>query len=239
MSTNGSDSTLKNNDTDGFGCSFVSDSILSKGFKTFSYVLIVVLSMFGNVLVVWVVTRSPRMRTVTNFFIVNVSLADLLTTLFNMIPTLFWVIEDADVWYIGGQLGEALCKLLQFFQLVSIACSVFSMAAIAFDRVFAIYRPLTRTITFPRAKAIITGIWVASCIVSSPNLYALRLETIDGVVVCTEKWSPLFDEHSSPLSYTIALFICLYTPSHCLSSQFFTRSSSYDSGVGLHPVNSR
>lgn len=192
------------------GCSVSPDSSLSKGFKIFGYVLIVVLSLFGNVVVVWVVSKSPRMRTVTNYFIVNVSLADLLTTLFNMVPTLFWVIKDVDVWYIGGELGEALCKLLQFFQLVSISCSVFSMAAIAFDRVFAIYRPLKRIITFPRAKYLIAFIWAASCIIASPNLYILRLEIVDGIGYCGEKWGPLFDEESSPLLYTIALFICLY-----------------------------
>lgn len=186
------------------------DSALSKGFKVLGYVLIAVLSLVGNVLVVCVVTRSPRMRTVTNHFIANVSIADLLTTVFNMVPTLYWVITDVDVWYMGGTLGEALCKLLQFFQLVSIACSVFSMVAIAFDRVFAIYRPLKRTITFPRAKGIIAIIWIASCVISSPNLYTLRLETADGIGYCKEEWGPLFDEEISPLFYTIALFACLY-----------------------------
>lgn len=198
------------NNTTAPGCIVIPDSPFSKGFKIFGYVLITVLSLFGNVVVVWVVLKTPRMRTVTNYFIVNVSLADLLTAVFNMIPTLFWVVKEVDVWYVGGSLGEALCKLLQFFQLVSIACSVFSMAAIAFDRVFAICRPLKRTITFLRAKWIIVWIWIASCVIASPNLYILRLKMIDGIGHCVEKWGPVFNEESSPLVYTIALFIWLY-----------------------------
>lgn len=201
---------LGHNATNTFTCPTSKDSIFSKGLKIFWYFAIIGLSLLGNAVVVWVVRRSPRMRTVTNYFIVNVSLADLLTTLFNMLPTLFWIIQGVDVWYIGGTFGEALCKLFQFFQLVSISCSVLSMAAIAFDRFFAIFRPLKRTISFPCAKKIIVAIWLASIVFSCPNLYVLRLQEIDGVVYCVEKWSPLFDEASSPLAYTIALFIGLY-----------------------------
>lgn len=201
---------LGQNATSTFACPESKDSIFSKGLKIFWYFAIIGLSLLGNAVVVWVVRRSPRMRTVTNYFIVNVSLADLLTTLFNMLPTLFWIIQGVDVWYIGGAFGEALCKLFQFFQLVSISCSVLSMAAIAFDRFFAIFRPLKRTISFPGAKKIIVVIWLASLVFSCPNLYVLRLEQIDDVVYCVEKWSPLFDEATSPLAYTIALFIGLY-----------------------------
>uniref|UniRef100_A0A6P8J456 Substance-P receptor-like n=1 Tax=Actinia tenebrosa TaxID=6105 RepID=A0A6P8J456_ACTTE len=202
--------TLGKNTTNTLACPESKDSIFSKGLKIFWYFAIIGLSLLGNALVVWVVRRTARMRTVTNYFIVDVSLADLLTTLFNMLPTLFWIIQGVDIWYIGGTFGEALCKLFQFFQLVSISCSVLSMAAIAFDRFFAIFRPLKRTISFPRAKQIIVAIWLASIVFSCPNLYALRLEQIGGVVYCVEKWSPLFDEAKSPLAYTIALFIGLY-----------------------------
>jgi hypothetical protein len=108
--------TFGKNATNNLVCIESKDSVVAKGLKIFWYFVIIGLSLLGNTLVVWVVRRSPRMRTVTNHFIVNVSLADILTTMFNMFPILFWIIQGVDVWYIGGKFGEALCKLLvQFF----------------------------------------------------------------------------------------------------------------------------
>lgn len=53
-----------------------------------AYVLILIIGVVGNSLVVCVVVRSPRMRTVTNLFIVNLAIADLLVVLFCLPPTL-------------------------------------------------------------------------------------------------------------------------------------------------------
>ncbi|EDO49911.1 predicted protein, partial [Nematostella vectensis] len=178
--------------------------------KASGYLLVVVLSLIGNALVVWVIRSAYRMRTVTNYFITNVAFADLLTTVFNMMPTLFWIIERKDPWSVGGTLGEILCKTLQFFQCVSVACSVFSMAAISMDRFFAIFRPLKRIITFKLAKFIIALIWASSCLISSPLIYALKLEGDGEDVNCVEVWAPLFDDYTSPMVYTIALFVLFY-----------------------------
>ena len=115
----------------------------------------ILLSLFGNIMVVRVVHKNRRMRTITNYLIINMALADLLTTVFNMLPTLYWIFSGSDVWAIGGSIGDVLCKLLGFAQPVSIAVSVFTLCAIAFDRFFAIFRPLKRVITFRVAKFII------------------------------------------------------------------------------------
>ncbi|CAG7835681.1 unnamed protein product [Allacma fusca] len=53
-----------------------------------AYTAILVIGVVGNSLVVVVVLRSPRMRTVTNLFILNLAVADLLVILFCLPPTL-------------------------------------------------------------------------------------------------------------------------------------------------------
>lgn len=53
-----------------------------------AYTLVFVLGIIGNSFVVAVVCRSPRMRTVTNYFIVNLALADILVLLFCLPATL-------------------------------------------------------------------------------------------------------------------------------------------------------
>lgn len=181
-----------------------------KGIKAAAYILVMLLSLFGNAMVVRVVHKNRRMRTITNYLIINMALADMLTTVFNMSPTTYWIIQGLDVWAVGGWIGEVLCKLLNFTQSLSISVSVFTLCAIAFDRFFAIFRPLKRVITFRVAKGIIAASWLSSIIISGPQLYVLGITGEKGVAQCVETWAPPFDEAKAPRDYTIALFFLLY-----------------------------
>lgn len=53
-----------------------------------AYVIVFVVGLVGNSFVIAVVYRSPRMRTVTNFFIVNLAVADVLVIVFCLPATL-------------------------------------------------------------------------------------------------------------------------------------------------------
>lgn len=54
----------------------------------FAYILVFAVGLVGNCFVIAVVYRSPRMRTVTNFFIVNLAVADILVIIFCLPATL-------------------------------------------------------------------------------------------------------------------------------------------------------
>ena len=69
------------------------------------YIIIFVVGMTGNFLVVLVVCRTHEMRNTTNFFLVNLSIADLLVILVCM-PSAFVDIYSKEVWY----LGPVMCK---------------------------------------------------------------------------------------------------------------------------------
>ena len=196
--------------TDSASCPEPNANKYVKGVKAAAYILVILLSLFGNVMVVRVVHKNRRMRTITNYLIINMALADLLTTVFNMLPTLYWISRGLDVWAVGGWIGETLCKLLNFAQSVSITVSVFTLCAIAFDRFFAIFRPLKRVITFRVAKGIIGASWMSSIVVSGPQLYVLTTAGEKGRTQCVEHWGAPFDEATAPRDYTIALFVLLY-----------------------------
>lgn len=53
-----------------------------------AYLIVFVVGLVGNCFVIAVVYRSPRMRTVTNFFIVNLAVADILVIVFCLPATL-------------------------------------------------------------------------------------------------------------------------------------------------------
>lgn len=54
----------------------------------FAYAFVFIVGLIGNSFVIAVVLRSPRMRTVTNFFIVNLAIADILVIVFCLPATL-------------------------------------------------------------------------------------------------------------------------------------------------------
>jgi len=69
-------------------------------FLCFAYLFVFILGIIGNAFVVAVVYRSPRMRTPTNFFIVNLALADLLVLFIVLPATLIGNIYTCKFWII-------------------------------------------------------------------------------------------------------------------------------------------
>lgn len=61
---------------------------MATGIYIFAYVLVIIVGLIGNLLVIQVIFRVPRMRTVTNLFIANLAFADLLVITFCMPATL-------------------------------------------------------------------------------------------------------------------------------------------------------
>ena len=79
-------------------------------FKVAIYSNIIVLSLVGNILIVVVVVCNKRLRTTTNYYIVNLAISDLLVTL-----SCSWVHLVGDL-TTGWVLGTFFCKLNSFAQ---------------------------------------------------------------------------------------------------------------------------
>lgn len=93
-----------------------------------AYSLIVIVSVIGNVTVIWIILAHKRMRTVTNYFIVNLAFSDASMAIFNTAFNFVYALHND--WYFG--LGY--CKFQNFFPITAMFSSIYSMAAIAVDR---------------------------------------------------------------------------------------------------------
>lgn len=74
-----------------------------KYFKTFvncMYIIIFLMAVIGNGIVCFIVQSSPRMRTVTNYFIANLAVGDMLMALF-CVPFSFISIFVLSYWPFG------------------------------------------------------------------------------------------------------------------------------------------
>ncbi|KAJ0171628.1 hypothetical protein K1T71_013178 [Dendrolimus kikuchii] len=153
-----------------------------------------IMGLVGNALVCVAVYRNHSMRTVTNYFIVNLAAADFMVILFCLPATVLW--DVTETWF----LGDALCKILLYFQSVSVTVSVLTLTFISVDRWYAICYPLKFKSTTGRAKTAIRIIWTISLIFNSPELIILTTEKsvplrfeLEYLVQCVATWSPRSD----------------------------------------------
>lgn len=101
------------------------------------YILIFVIALFGNGVVCYIVLSTTRMKTVTNYFIVNLAVGDVLMSLF-CVPFSFVSILLLQYW----PFGSVLCHLVNYSQAVSVLVSAYTLVAISIDRYIAILWPL-------------------------------------------------------------------------------------------------
>ncbi|XP_068744524.1 QRFP-like peptide receptor [Montipora capricornis] len=183
--------------------------------KAAAYLMIFAISVLGNVLIILVVGKNQRLRSAPiNRFIVSMAVADILTTLFNMMIEICIYTREATgqrfVWF-NGPGSNFLCKIIAFIQGISLASSVLTLTAIAVNRFFAVFFPLKMPgLSKPLTNFVIGLIWVVSCAIASPMLYAMKVVKKDCIVQCYERWSPAFDDKSSPKIYTLVLLVSLY-----------------------------
>ncbi|KAL8568244.1 hypothetical protein ACOMHN_027767 [Nucella lapillus] len=149
----------------------------------FLYGSISLLAVLGNSLVILIIIKNRRMHTVTNIFIANLAVADVIIGLFS-IPFQFqaallqrWV------------LAHFMCNLAPMVQVISVNVSIFTLTVIALDRYIAVLHPFRAGCSPRSAAIIITVTWVLSIALSLP--YALYfsvkyepLEGLGGTPVC-------------------------------------------------------
>ncbi|XP_019684566.2 pyroglutamylated RF-amide peptide receptor isoform X1 [Felis catus] len=155
-------------------------------------VFIFALALFGNALVIYVVTRSKAMRTVTNIFICSLALSDLLIAFFCIPVTMLQNISDT---WLGGAF---ICKMLPFVQSTAIVTEILTMTCIAVERHQGLVHPFKMKwqYTNRRAFTMLAGVvWLLAVIVGSPMWHVQRLEIkYDFLyekehVCCLEEWA--------------------------------------------------
>ena len=171
---------------------------------TVTYCLIIIVSLVANSLIVIIVCKTPNLKKPINYFIANMALSDLLWPIF-VIPLSLSDLHTNYLFLIGGQLGQALCKLLPCFDSVSFVVSIQNLILIAVDRfgavVFPLRSPLIRSKLCP---FFIFATWMFSIVFISPDLLAFELVEYPEGAWCVRRWKKVFGESSSFASILLA-----------------------------------
>ncbi|XP_059687533.1 substance-P receptor [Gavia stellata] len=168
-----------------------------------AYALIVVVSVVGNVVVMWIILAHKRMRTVTNYFLVNLAFAEASMSAFNTVVNFTYAIHNE--WYYG----LLYCKFHNFFPIAAVFASIYSMTAIALDRYMAIIHPLQPRLSATATKVVIGIIWLLAFLLAFPQGYYSVTEELPGRLVCLVEWP----EHSTNVygkTYHFCMTILIY-----------------------------
>ena len=145
------------------------------------YSLIFLLGIGGNSAVCFILHRRKSLRTVTNLFILNLAISDLIFSC--TIPLEFPIIVSDYKW----PYAPFFCKIYAPVQTIAFSVSIFTLAIVSIVRHRAIIHPLKRQVTQSHARYILTGIWLFSAILMIPHSLTLKS---DGTQ-CYEQWPDL------------------------------------------------
>ncbi|XP_063811740.1 adenosine receptor A1 [Pseudophryne corroboree] len=122
-------------------------------------VLIALISVLGNILVIWAVIVNQALRDTTFFFIVSLAVADIAVGAL--------VIPLAIIISIGLETEFYSCLMVACIMLILTQSSILALLAIAVDRYLRVKIPTSyrSVVTARRAVIAITGCWVLSFIV--------------------------------------------------------------------------
>ena len=177
---------------------------------TLAYAVIFIVALLGNSFGLLVASKKSRCNSVTNLFIANMAVADLLLTVTAMpFSVTFFYLRD--FWF-GGIVGTITCKAMHYAIRVSIAATVLTMTLISLDRFCVVFYPL-RGRFFRKPRIVSAIIWVLSCILMIPILLFYKVTVLPsentylGIHVC--RGAVWLSNHSRKI-FHICLFCILY-----------------------------
>ncbi|XP_022796022.1 galanin receptor type 1-like [Stylophora pistillata] len=182
------------NNTTGVVVNSPSESETLRAMKMTLYATIFIIGISGNTLVCLVVCRQQKLRTSTNFYIMNLAVADLAVTIV-CIPFDVAVQENGYVW----PFGKFLCHIIYPIMTMCTFASVGTLTAIAYNRYTAISRPMRMQGGRKWAKVTIAAIWTLSLVFVLPYIIVLTTKNSH----CVENWSTL---HSRLYTWFIFIF---------------------------------
>ena len=119
--------------------------------ETAAFSLVMVLSLFGNLLVCYAVYKNPRLRCPSNYYIISLALTDIVQALFSMPSSV--VLLATSQW----PFGTLVCYFSSITKLSMAKASVFIMALMALNRYYKIVKPARYQAIFRKKFIIITA----------------------------------------------------------------------------------
>ncbi|CAL8384062.1 unnamed protein product [Arctogadus glacialis] len=193
-----------------------------KNWPALLILVIIALTVGGNILVILAVSLEKKLQNATNFFLRSLAVADMLVGILVMPVSLINILYDY-----AWPLPASLCPIWIYLDVLFSTASIMHLCAISLDRYVAIRNPIEHSRFNSRTKAMlkIAAVWTISIGVSMP-IPVIGLNNKDKVFV---NGSCVMNEERFML---IGSFVAFFIPlvimvvSYCLTIQVLQRQAS-------------
>lgn len=134
--------------------------------------VVIMLSLTGNILVLVILALYENLKSLTNIFILNLAISDLVFT--TGLP--FWAIYHIEGWVFS----EILCKIVRFVFYTGFYSSILFLTILTIYRYLLVVHPLSNLST-PKVSTVIylsILMWIISIGIAMPSLLYSSLTTI-------------------------------------------------------------
>ncbi|XP_053130306.1 5-hydroxytryptamine receptor 2C [Hemicordylus capensis] len=140
-------------------------SIREKNWPALLILIIILLTIGGNILVIMAVSLEKKLQNATNYFLMSLAVADMLVGILVMPVSLITILYDY-----AWPLPKQLCPIWISLDVLFSTASIMHLCAISLDRYVAIRNPIEHSRFNSRTKAImkIAAVWTISIGISLP-----------------------------------------------------------------------
>ncbi|XP_044534836.1 C-C chemokine receptor type 9 [Gracilinanus agilis] len=208
-----------NNESDSF-CVKTSVREFASYFLPPFYWLVFVVGALGNSLVITVYWYCTRVKTMTDMFLLNLAIADLLFLL--TLP--FWAIAASDQW----KFETVMCKLVNAIYKMNFYSSMLLIMCISIDRYIVIAQAMKahhwRQKRLFYSKMVCLAIWVVAIMLCIPEILYSQSVTKSEVTICTMVYNDSAKLKSTVLMLKVILgfFLPLIVMACCYAIIIYT-----------------
>ncbi|XP_030631499.1 somatostatin receptor type 2 [Chanos chanos] len=150
---------------------------------TFVYFVVCAVGLCGNALVIYVILRYAKMKTVTNIYILNLAIADVLC----MLSLPFIAIQLALLYW---PFGAVICRIVMTADTLNQFTSIFCLTVMSIDRYLAVVHPIksTKWRKPSVAKIISLAMWGVSLLINVPVMIYSGMILGNEQPTCTMVW---------------------------------------------------
>ncbi|XP_063287985.1 5-hydroxytryptamine receptor 2C [Pelobates fuscus] len=197
-------------------------SFADKNWSALLTLIIIILTIGGNILVIMAVSLEKKLQNATNFFLMSLAVADMLVGILVMPVSLVTILYDY-AWPLPQKLCPVWISLDVFFS----TASIMHLCAISLDRYVAIRNPIEHSRFNSRTKAMmkIAAVWTISMGISMPiPVIGFQDDSrvfVNGSCVLNDEKFVLL---GSFVAFFIPLIIMVFT--YCLTIQVLQRQAT-------------
>uniref|UniRef100_A0A6J0TSB0 5-hydroxytryptamine receptor 2C isoform X1 n=1 Tax=Pogona vitticeps TaxID=103695 RepID=A0A6J0TSB0_9SAUR len=197
-------------------------SLGEKNWPALLILIIILLTIGGNILVIMAVSLEKKLQNATNYFLMSLAVADMLVGILVMPVSLITILYDY-----AWPLPKQLCPIWISLDVLFSTASIMHLCAISLDRYVAIRNPIEHSRFNSRTKAImkIAAVWTISIGISMP-IPVIGLQ--DDSRVFVNGSCVLNDENFVLIGSFVAFFIPLIIMvfAYCLTIQVLQKQAS-------------